>query len=81
MSDLDQKTVEELLRRFAQPRDNSINGLAKRAGVSRQLIYDEMNAGHLPYAQIKGRRLIFEEHEAEFYGEVEDPDDTLERSK
>jgi excisionase family DNA binding protein len=44
----------------------SVNEVARLTGLSRDLLYDEMRRGNLPYKKIGRRRVITHEHLQQF---------------
>jgi excisionase family DNA binding protein len=48
----------------------SIDEAARLTGLSRDLLYDEMRRGHLPYVKVGRRRLITRHHLQEFLGDA-----------
>ena len=53
-----------LLKRLAY----SVDEAARLTGLSRDLLYDEMRCGHLPYVKVGRRRLITRQHLQQFLG-------------
>jgi excisionase family DNA binding protein len=48
----------------------SIDEAARLTGLSRDLLYDEMRRGNLPYLKVGRRRLITRHHLQQFLGDV-----------
>jgi excisionase family DNA binding protein len=48
----------------------SIGEAARLTGLSRDLLYDEMRRGNLPYVKVGRRRLITRHHLQQFLGDV-----------
>jgi excisionase family DNA binding protein len=48
----------------------SVNEAAHLTGLSRDLLYDQMRRGNLPYVKIGRRRLITRQHLEQFLGAV-----------
>ena len=48
----------------------SVDEAARLAGLSRDLLYDEMRRGNLPYVKVGRRRLITRQHLQHFLGVV-----------
>ena len=46
----------------------SVDEAARLTGLSRDLLYDEMRRGHLPYLKVGRRRLITRQHLEQFLG-------------
>lgn len=46
----------------------SVNEAARLTGLSRDLLYDQMRRGNLPYVKIGRRRLITRQHLEQFLG-------------
>jgi excisionase family DNA binding protein len=46
----------------------SVDEAARLTGLSRDLLYDEMRRGHLPYVKVGRRRLITRQHLQQFLG-------------
>ena len=53
-----------LLKRLAY----SVDEAARLTGLSRDLLYDEMRRGNLPYVKVGRRRLITRQHLQQFLG-------------
>jgi predicted DNA-binding transcriptional regulator AlpA len=50
----------------AQRKAKTINDMCRKYGLCRNTIYKEMSSGALPYLQIRGRRRVTPEGEAEW---------------
>lgn len=48
----------------------SVDEAARLTGLSRDLLYDEMRRGHLPYVKVGRRRLITRHHLQEFLSDA-----------
>ena len=53
----------------------SVDETARLTGLSRDLLYDEMRRGNLPYRKVGRRRLITRHHLQQFLGLVSPPED------
>ena len=53
----------------------SVDEAAHLTGLSRDLLYDEMRRGNLPYRKVGRRRLITRHHLQQFLGLASSPDD------
>jgi excisionase family DNA binding protein len=53
----------------------SVDEAARLTGLSRDLLYDEMRRGNLPYRKVGRRRLITRHHLQQFLGLASSPDD------
>ena len=52
----------------------SVDEAARLTGLSRDLLYDEMRRGHLPYRKVGRRRLITRHHLQQFLGLASPPE-------
>jgi excisionase family DNA binding protein len=52
----------------------SVNEAVRLTGLSRDLLYDEMRRGNLPYRKVGRRRLITRHHLQQFLGLASSPD-------
>jgi excisionase family DNA binding protein len=52
----------------------SVDEAARLTGLSRDLLYDEMRRGNLPYRKVGRRRLITRHHLQQFLGLTSPPD-------
>jgi excisionase family DNA binding protein len=52
----------------------SVDEAASLTGLSRDLLYDEMRRGNLPYRKVGRRRLITRHHLQQFLGLASPPD-------
>src|SRR5689334_12285495 len=51
----------------------SIEETARLTGLSRDLLYDQMRSGNLPYLKVGRRRIITRQHLRQFLGLTTDP--------
>ncbi len=54
----------------------SVDEAARLIGLSRDLLYDEMRRGHLPYRKVGRRRLITRHHLQQFLGLTSSPENS-----
>jgi excisionase family DNA binding protein len=66
----DMHSAEEEPGRSAERLAYSVNEAAQLTGLSRDLLYDQMRRGNLPYVKIGRRRLITRQHLEQFLGAV-----------
>jgi excisionase family DNA binding protein len=60
----DQHSPDQAPERLAY----SVNEAARLTGLSRDLLYDQMRRGNLPYIKVGRRRLITRQHLQQFLG-------------
>jgi excisionase family DNA binding protein len=60
----DQRALDPAAERLAY----SVDEAARLTGLSRDLLYDEMRRGNLPYVKVGRRRLITRQHLQQFLG-------------